>query len=213
RTIIDNNGENNIKEPELENIINETNLKEQIAKFEKRGKTLFDKGDYLEALKLFKKTENNLLKINRKKEALIFSRKYDQIKKLIDQRKETLKLLTGAKINKDIIEVINLYNEIIEISKELNDIDGLAMYRVKLSQFTNSNEISIPELELKMMVLEEQAAKCEKEYLYGAASDNYEQCEKICLLLMQLGNKEEENNLVRFREKKETLRSIISKRE
>ncbi|NVM01200.1 MAG: hypothetical protein HWN67_02615 [Candidatus Helarchaeota archaeon] len=156
---------------------------------------------------------DHLLKIKRKKEALFFSRKYDQVKKLIDQRKETLKLLTKAKFNKEIIQVINLYNEVIEISKELNDFDGIGMYKAKLSEFTKSCKISIPELELKMMVLEEQAAKCEKEYLYGAASDNYEKCEKICLLLMQLGSEEVEANLEKFREKKESLRNIIAKKE
>ncbi len=194
------------------NILDEKKLEEEINKIKKKGKRLFDKGDYLEAQKLFKNMESSLLKINRKNEALFFSRKYEQIKNLTDQRRETLKLLTQAKFKKDIIQVINLYNEIIEISKELNDIDGIEMYNVKLKEYTKSYKISIPELELKLMVLEEQAAKCESEYLYGAASDNYEKCEKICLLLRQLGE-EEEDNLEKFRKKKESLRNIISKQE
>ncbi|MFX1297431.1 MAG: hypothetical protein ACFFD2_21565 [Promethearchaeota archaeon] len=153
------------------------------------------------------------MKIDRKKEAEFFSRKYEQIKKLTEQRKESLKLLTRAKFSKDIVQVISIYNEVIEISKELNDFDGIEMYKAKLNEFTKSHKISTSELELKIMVLEEQAAKLEKTYLYGAASDIYEKCEKISLLLIKLGKEDEESNVLKFRKKKENLRTIISKEE
>ncbi|MFX1452679.1 MAG: hypothetical protein ACFFCM_17710, partial [Promethearchaeota archaeon] len=193
--------------------IDDKKLEEQINKIKKKAKNLFDNGDYLAALKLFKNMADHLLKIDRKKEAEFFSRKYEQIKKLTEQRKESLKLLTRAKFSKDIVQVISIYNEVIEISKELNDFDGIEMYKAKLNEFTKSHKISTSELELKIMVLEEQAEKLEKTYLYGAASDLYEKCEKISLLLIKLGKEDEEPNVLKFRKKKENLRTIISKEE
>ncbi|MFX0134423.1 MAG: hypothetical protein ACFFDN_12360, partial [Candidatus Hodarchaeota archaeon] len=187
RTGLKKIGKNTIKEVELENIIDDKKLEEQITKIKKKGKSLFAKGAYLEAIKLFKNMVDYLLKIERKKDALFFSRKCDQIKKLMEERKENLKLLNQAKFNKNLIKVIDQYKKLIEISKKLNDIDGLEMYKIKLSEFTKSNKISVPELELKSMVLEEKATHLEKQYLYGAASDLYKKCEVISLLLIQLG--------------------------
>lgn len=200
-----------IENLEVDEKLLEESLDTEILEIKKLGGELFAKGAYLQVFEHFKNAAGFLFSIEKNKEASIFLKKANQIKELIDKRNLLLRELEECKNkNNFILEILDHYEDVIEISIFLNDIEGIKKYTDELNEYYKINNINLRELELKIPILEEKAIRLESEYLFGAASDQYKECIKILNLLTRLGMKDENNNIEKFRTReKECLKRFF----
>ncbi|MFX0033981.1 MAG: hypothetical protein ACFE9P_15085, partial [Candidatus Hermodarchaeota archaeon] len=176
-------------------------LKNRIDRIRKFGNELFAEGAYLEAQKQFEFAEKLLLKIGRKEEALEFSDLKVSIKQLAEEREKKLELLEKEKLGGNSLEIFELYNNLIELSLKLKDVDLAEMYQTELTQFFQTNEIKLKDLEYHRFKLYKQANTLMDEQIFEKSAEIYEICEKISLFLVQLGRLNETINAEKFRYK------------
>ena len=178
--------------------------KEQILNIEELkhlGESMFEDGAYLEAIEQFECVKELLIEQGKKEEAKLISELINGINKLIKEREMRTKVLEAEKMNGDSIKIFELYQEIIEISKKLRDIDGVNMFNSEMNDYFNANKIKLIELQKYSFKLEEQADLSSNAGQYEKAIQEFEKCEQISSLLMNF-SKNEINNVEKFRNKK-----------
>ena len=74
------------------------------------------------------------------------------------------------------------------------------MYLSELTQFYQTDKITLKDLEYQRFNLYKQANSLIKEKIYEKSAENYEQCEKISQFLVQIGRENEIKNVEKFRE-------------
>ncbi len=75
------------------------------------------------------------------------------------------------------------------------------MYLYELTQFYQSDQIVLRDLEYQRFNLYKQANSLIEEKIYEKSAELYEKCEKISQFLVQIGRENEKNNVEKFREK------------
>jgi len=181
-----------------------TDNKELMARINKikiYGEELFNEGAYLEAQKQFEFAEKILLKLGKKGEALLFSDLTIGIKELSKERDNKLETLEEAKLDNDSLKIFELSYDLIELSKKLKDYDSASMYLSELTQFYQTDQITLRDLEYQRFNLYKQANSLTEEKIFGKSAEFYEKCEKISQFLVQIGRENEKNNVEKFRKK------------
>jgi hypothetical protein len=165
------------------------------------GENLFEEGAYLEAIKQFEYAKELLIKQRREEEITLFSELIDGIKGLIKERETRIEALDSEKTNGNSIKVFELYQDIIEISKKLRDLDGINMFKSELIDFFKANKLRILEINQYRSSIEQRAELFYKNNYFELAAQEFEKCEKISELLANF-RKEEIINVEQFESKK-----------
>jgi len=189
--------------------INEKELETRLNEIKILGEELFNEGAYLEAQKQFEIAEQLFLKLDKKKEAIFYSKLIADIKLLSEEREEKLENLEKEKEKNNFIKVYDIYFGLIQISKKLKDFDSVEMYQSELIQLLKDGKLKISDLEHKRNNMEEQANNFLDQNLFEEAAEFYENCEEISHLLLLLDRVEEYYNIDKFRNKRnESLKKI-----
>ena len=189
--------------------LHEEELENRLDEFKNLGEELFNEGAYLEAQKQYESAQELLLKLDRKDEALFYSKLVNNIKTLIEDREIKLELLDKEREANNFIEVMDIYVDVIQISKRLKDLDMLLMYRAELIQILKDGKVKISDIEHKRNKLEEQANNHLEQELFEEAARLYKYCEEISYILLQFDRVEENYNIDKFKDKiNEVLKKI-----
>jgi len=175
--------------------------KSSIDEIKKLGEELFEEGAYLEAIKQFEHAKELLRTAGEEEEVVIVSELINGINDLIKEREIRIETLDIEKNNGNSIKVFELFQEVIEISKKLNDFDALNMFKSEMLDFYNTNKIKVLEIQRYRNDLEKQAELSSINGQYEKASYEFEMCEHISELIMNF-NKNEKINVDKFRKKK-----------
>ena len=176
------------------------------------GEELFAEGAYLESQRQFKFGRDILLNLGREEEARLFSELISGIDGLIEEREKRLKILEQTKIEGDSVQVFELYQDIIDISKKLRDPDSASFYQSELINYFQNNKMNLVDLEKYRFELDQKAGSLFSNRSFEMAAQFYEKCEKTSQLLVQLEREEEITNIEEFRNKKnECLKKINNK--
>lgn len=187
--------------------IDEEMLKNRIDRIKKFGDELFAEGAYLEAQKQFEFAEKVLLRMGKKDIALEFSNLRISIKHLAEEREKKLELLEIEKLGKDSLAIFELYNDLIELSLRLKDVEIADIYQSELIQLFQADEKNLKNLEYQRFKLYKQANSYMEAKTYEKSAELYEKCEKISEFLVKLGKDKEIKNVEEFRERiKECLK-------
>ncbi len=193
--------------------INEKELETRLNEIKILGEELFNEGAYLEAQKQFEIAEQLFLKLDKKKEAIFYSKLIADIKLLSEEREEKLENLEKEKEKNNFIKVYDIYFGLIQISKKLKDFDSVKMYQSELIQLLKDGKLKISDIEHKRNNMEEQANNLLDQNLFEEAAEFYENCEEISHLLLLLDRVEEYYNIDKFRNKRnESLKKITRKK-
>ena len=196
-----------------EGTIDEKVLEKQLNEIKILGEELFNEGAYIEAQNQFELAEQLFLKLDKKEEANFYSKLVADIKRLSEEREDKLENLEKEIEKKNFIKVLDLYLDLIQISKKLKDFDIMKMYQSELIQLLKDEKLKISNLEDKRNSLEERANKFLDQNLFEEAAKFYENCEEISHLLLQLDRVEENYNIDKFRAKRnESLKKIHKKK-
>ena len=189
-----------LDEEELENRLNDIKT---------LGEELFNEGAYLEAQRQFEIAEELVLKLDKKDEALFYSKLIAHIKSLSEEREVKLENLENEKEKNNFINVMDIYIDLIQISKKLKDFDMSNMFQFELIQLLKDGNLKISDLEHKRNKLEEQANIYLDQNHFEEAAKFYEYCEEISQILLHLDRLEENYNIDKFRDKiNEVLKKI-----
>ncbi|HUX98675.1 MAG TPA: hypothetical protein VMV49_03920 [Candidatus Deferrimicrobium sp.] len=109
-------------------------LESQIKEIQALGEEMLVEGAYLEVVNHFNQAAETFLRYGYQAESQIFSKKAEELKYLIDKRDEKLEIIEYEKSKNNLSGILNLYNEIIEISRKLNDVVGVELYQEELNQ-------------------------------------------------------------------------------
>ena len=191
---------NNKTISQKESISNEE-LMLRINKIKTYGEKLLTEGAYLEAQKQFEFAENILLKIGKNEEALLFSDLTIGIKELSEERDEILIMLEKEKLGIDSLKIFDLYYSLIELSEKLKDYDSADMYLSELTQFYQTEQIMLRDLEYQRFKFYKLANSLTEEKNFEKSVELYEKCEKISQFLVHIGRENEKNNVKKFRDK------------
>ena len=195
-----------------EGIIDEKELEKQLNEIKILGEEFFNEGAYLEAQKQFELAEQLFLKLDKKEEAIFYSKLVADIKRLSEEYEEKLENLEKEIEKKNFIKVLDLYFDLIQISKKLKDFDMVKMYQSEVIQLLKDEKLKISNLEHKRNNLEEKANNFLDQNLFEEAAKFYENCKEISHLLLQLDRVEENFNIDKFRAKRnESLKKILKK--
>jgi len=195
-----------------EGTIDEKVLEKQLNEIKILGEELFNEGAYIEAQKQFELAEKLFLKLDKKEETNFYSKLVADIIRLSEEREDKLENLEKEIEKKNFIKVLDLYFDLIKISKKLKDFDIMKMYQSEVIQLLKDEKLKISNLENKRNSLEERANKFLDQNLFEEAAKFYENCEEISHLLLQLDRVEENYNIDKFRAKRnESLKKIIKK--
>ena len=167
----------------------------RINKIKIYGEKLFTEGAYLEAQKQFEFAEKILLKLGKKEEALLFSDLSFGIKELREERSKKLEILEEEKLGNDSLKIFEIYYDLIDLSKKLKDYDSADMYLSELTQFYQTDQIKLRDLEHQRFNLYKQANSLLSENIFDKSADLYEKCEIISQFLVQIGKDNEKNNM------------------
>jgi len=193
-------------------VINDEELMARINRIKIYGEKLFAEGAYLEAQKQYEFGEKILLKLGKKEEALLFSDLTVGIKELNEERYKRLEVLEKEKLGNDSLKIFEIYYDLIELSKKLNDYDSANMYLSELTQFYQTDQIKLRDLEYQRFNLYKRANSLLSEKIFERSAGLYEKCEKISQFLVQIGRENEKNNVEKFRAKiKECLNKASQK--
>jgi len=195
-----------------EGILDEKELEKQLNEIKILGEEFFNEGAYLEAQKQFELAEQLFLKLDKKEEAIFYSKLVADIKRLSEEYEGKLENLEKEIEKKNFIKVLDLYFDLIQISKKLKDFDMVKMYQSEVIQLLKDEKLKISNLEHKRNNLEEKANNFLDQNLFEEAAKFYENCEEISHLLLQLDRVEENFNIDKFRAKRnESLKKILKK--
>ena len=198
-----------VLEAKKENIIDKIK-QPNVEHFRALGKDLFDEGAYLEAIRQFENAKKLLVNQGKEEEAAILLEIIDGIKNLIKERETRIEILNTAKLDGNSKQIFELYQEIIEISDKLRDIDAISMYKSEMVDYFNVNKVKLIELQKYGFRLEEQAELSAKANQYEKAIQEFEKCSQISELLMNF-SKNEMINVERFKNKKLELLQKLKK--
>jgi len=104
-------------------------------------------------------------------------------------------------LDNDSLKIFEIYYALIELSKKLKDYDSANMYLSELTQFYQTDQIKLRDLEYQRFNLYKQANSLLSENIFKRSAELYEKCEKISQFLVQIGRDNEKNNVNKFREK------------
>ncbi|MFX1556985.1 MAG: hypothetical protein ACFFC9_07010 [Promethearchaeota archaeon] len=180
--------------------IDEEMLKTRIEKIRSFGKELLTEGAYLEAQKQFEFAEKILIRMGRKEEALEFSNLKIGIKELAEEREKKLEQLEIAKLGDNSLSIFELYNDLIELSLRLKDIEVAEMYQFELIEVFQSHEHKLKDLEFQRFKLYKQANSFMAEKTFEKSAELYGKCERISQFLVKLGRENENKNVQKFRD-------------
>ncbi|MFX0024360.1 MAG: LamG-like jellyroll fold domain-containing protein, partial [Candidatus Hermodarchaeota archaeon] len=166
------------------------------------GEQLFAEGAYLEAQKQFEIGRDLLNNFNRQEEAQLFTDLISGIEGLIIKREKQLDILEGLKLGGNSRQIFDLYQEIIEISKKLRDLDTTSFYQSELKQYFQNNHSDMFNLEKYRLELKQKADLLFNNNNFDKAAEHYEKCEKISILLAELEREKEVLIKEKFRNKK-----------
>jgi len=152
-----------------------------------------------------------LLKLGRQEEAVIYSELIIEINELIEERDKKLEKLNQEKTKDNFIRVFELYYDLFDTLKKLNDHHAIEMYQSNLTEIFQEKKINPAELEFKKSILEEKAASLFNENNFKKAAEHYKQCERFSHFLLQIGKEKEIFNIKKFRQKKNECLKKISK--
>jgi len=191
----------NKKTNKQKKVIKDKELMARISKIKIYGEKLFKEGAYLEAQKQFEFAEKILLKLGKKEEALLFSDLTVGIKELREERNKKLEIIEKEKLGNDSLKIFEIYYDLIELSKKLKDYDSASMYLSELTQFYETDQKKLRDLEYQRFNLYKQANSLIEEKKFEKSAGFYEKCEKISQFLVQIGRENEKKNVEKFREK------------
>ncbi|MFW9783312.1 MAG: hypothetical protein ACFFFB_13600, partial [Candidatus Heimdallarchaeota archaeon] len=175
-------------------------IETQIAEIRHLGEELFAEGAYLEAQKQFKAGRDLLVDLGREEEANLFSELIAAIEGLVEERDKRLEILENVKIEGNSIQIFEIYQEIIAISKKLRDPDAASFYQSELIDFFQ-NDLNFSDLESYRYDLNQKAENLFKNSNFENAAQLYEKCETISRLFVQLGREEEIDIIEEFKRK------------
>ncbi|MFX0011035.1 MAG: hypothetical protein ACFE9R_12020, partial [Candidatus Hermodarchaeota archaeon] len=178
--------------------VNEEMLKTRIDRIRAFGNELLAEGAYLEAQKQFEFAEKVLIRMGRKEDALEFSNLKITIKELTEEREKKLEQLELEKLGDKSLVVFDLYNDVIELSHRLKDVDVADIYQSELIEEFQSNEQKLKDLEYQRFKLYQQANSHMIDKMFEKAVEIYEQCKKISQFLVKLGRVNENKNIEKF---------------
>jgi hypothetical protein len=167
------------------------------------GEQLFAEGAYLEAMRQFKLGRDYLLNLGREEEAKLFSELISGIEGLMHEREKRLELLEKFKVEGNTVQIFELYQDIIVISKKLRDPDTASFYQAEIINYFQTNKLNFIDLEDYRFELNQKALSLIINNKFEIAALQYEKCEKISQLFVQIGREEEIANIEEFRLKKE----------
>ncbi len=192
--------------------LDEDELENRLIEIRALGEELFNEGAYLEAQKQYEIAEALLLKLKKKDEALFYSKLIANIKNLNKEREDRLENLEKEKEKNNFIKVMEIYFEVINISKKLKDFDLLEMYQSELIQLVKDGNLDVSDLEHKRNKFEEQGMIYLDQDLFEEAAEFFEYCEEISHVLLKLDRLEENYNIDKFSDKiNEVLKKIKQK--
>ncbi|MFW9950330.1 MAG: hypothetical protein ACFFKA_09445, partial [Candidatus Thorarchaeota archaeon] len=178
--------------------VNEEMLKTRIDRIRAFGNELLAEGAYLEAQKQFEFAEKVLIRMGRKEEALEFSNLKVSIKELAEEREKKLEQLELEKLGVNSLVIFDLYNDVIELSQRLKDVDVADIYQSELIEEFQSNEQKLKDLEYQRFKLYQQANSFMMNKMFEKAVEIYEQCKKVSQFLVKLGRVNENKNIEKF---------------
>ncbi|MFX0008187.1 MAG: hypothetical protein ACFFAV_15870, partial [Candidatus Hermodarchaeota archaeon] len=190
-----------LHEEEIQSVTGDKEIAIRIDEIKQMGEELFAEGAYLEAQKQFKVGKDLLTHLGREEEAKLFSDLISGIEGLIEERERRLELLEQVKIEGDSVQLFELYNEIIDISKRLRDPDTASFYQSELIQFFQINKLNLIDLEEYRNILEQKADSLLTNNQFEIAAQIYRKCEIISQIFIQLERDEEVTNFEKFRNK------------
>ncbi|MBD3230227.1 MAG: hypothetical protein GF329_18760 [Candidatus Lokiarchaeota archaeon] len=206
----DNNIQNNrsdklyiqLKEqPTQKKIDTSVELKEQVEKLKRLGKKLLKKGEFHDALNLYKETSEMLLEEGNKRLAVYFTLKFNQIRNLILEQDEKLEDLYEALSQKDEVKILISYHFLIETSKKIKDNESIRKYQAELDKYLFENKDKFNEKELKQdrKKYEKKANLLKNQNSMKKAVILYKKCLNISLILKILGNQKQDSNIDDYR--------------
>ena len=186
-------------------------LEQKMNEIQSLGEELFAEGAYFEALQQYKLTEKILLKLGRHEEAFIYSELIIEINMLIEEHDMKLEKLNQEETNDNFIRVFELYYDLFDTLKKLNDHHAIEMYQSNLTEIFQEKKINPAELEFKKSIFEEKATSVFNKNNFEKAAEYYKQCERFSHFLLQIGKEKEIFNIKKFRKKKNECLKKISK--
>ncbi|MFX1529035.1 MAG: DUF2341 domain-containing protein [Promethearchaeota archaeon] len=190
-------------------LTNEQELETRINEIKNMGEQLFTEGAYLEAQKQFKLGRDLLINLEREDEAKIFSELIAGIEGLLEERDKRLELLDQSKSEGDSVQVFQVYQDLMDISKKLRDSDSSSYYQSELIDYFQKNSLKLENLEKYRFELNQNAEVSYSNNFFEEAATLYDKCERISQLLVQLEREEEIAKIEEFRYKKnECLKKI-----
>ncbi|MFX1291924.1 MAG: DUF2341 domain-containing protein [Promethearchaeota archaeon] len=180
----------------------EQEIEIQVNKIKSLGEELFAEGAYLEAQEQFKLGRDLLLNVGRAEEANLFSELLAGIDGLIEEREKRLELLDQAKIERNAVQIFEIHQDLINISKKLRDPEAASFYQAELINYFQNNNWILVDLEKYRSDMDKEAESLYKNSYFENAAQLYERCEKISQLLVQLEREEEIRSIEEFRYKK-----------
>jgi hypothetical protein len=190
-----------LKPEEIQSITDKKEIEIRINEIKYVGEELFAEGAYLEAQEQFKLGRDLLLNLGRDEDAKLFSDLISGIEGLIEEREKRLELLEQLKIEGNSVQIFELHQEIIAISKKLRDPDTTSFYQSELINYFQN--LNLVDLEQYRSELNQKAESSMKNNIFEIAAQLYEKCENISQLFVQLGREEEIVYIDEFRSKKE----------
>ena len=191
----------NIEDINREELLQERALLPNIEEIKNLGEDLFNEGAYLEAVKQFEHARDILRNQGKEEEATLFLELIDGIKGLIKEREMRIEALEVEKVNGNSIKIFELYQDVIEISKNLRDFDAVNMFKSEMMDFFDANKLKVIELQKHRNNLELEAEISASNSQIEKAIKEFEICERISELLMNY-NKNEIINVEKFKDKK-----------
>jgi hypothetical protein len=188
----------------------EEEIEIQINEIKSLGEELFGEGAYLEAQKQFILGRDLLINLGREEDANLFSELIAGIEGLIEEREKRLELLEQAKSERNAVQIFEMHQDLIDISKKLRDPDGTSFYQFELIDYFQNNSLILVDLEQYRSELDQRAESLYRESNFENAAQLYEKCEKISQLLVQLEREEEITRIEEFKYKKNACMKKIN---
>ncbi len=197
-------------QPYSEELFDDTDFGMNIDEIKSVGEELFKEGAYLEAIKQFQNAKEILSKQGKKEDVALFTDLIAGIEGIIEEREKRLEILEELKLKGNSVEIFELFNEIIDISKNLRDLDTASFYQSELTQFFQINKLKLIDLEDYRNIMEQKAVSLMNNNYFDQAAQLYEKCEKMSQFLVSLEWEGEIANVEKFRNKKTDCLKKIS---
>ena len=163
----------------------------ELSETQQRAEELFAEGNQFLAQKYYKMTADLLFKLGRQEEGQI----YLEMAAEINQTSDTVAKLTDDLEQKknigDYENVLVLYIELIEHSKQINDSNAVEMFQSDIIQLIRNNKVAIEDLEQALQTLTKMEISLDKSFKLEEAKKIHKKSEILSTVLGLLGNGEE----------------------